>query len=179
MMGPGWFLHGRSWAGAYGPWSFGGRFFRSGEVRLALLSLLEERPKHGYELIKDLEARSGGLYRASAGTVYPTLQQLEDEGLVVAQRVEGKQAYSLTASGREELARNAVGVRGIWRRARGWEDWGRCMGPEIAVLAGSFADLMKTALRVARSVAHQPEQLAKVREVLEEARKRLEDVKAQ
>jgi DNA-binding PadR family transcriptional regulator len=59
-----------------------GRFFGPGEVRLALLSLVAEAPSHGYELMKKLEERSAGVYRASAGTVYPTLQQLEDEGLI-------------------------------------------------------------------------------------------------
>ena len=65
----------------------------SGEVRLALLSLLEDGPKHGYQLMKDLEAKSGGLYRASAGATYPTLQQLEDEGLVTSEQAEGRRAY--------------------------------------------------------------------------------------
>jgi hypothetical protein len=81
-------------------WAGGGRFFGPGEVRLALLSLLSGGPKHGYDLMKRLEARSGGMYKASAGTVYPTLQQLEDEGLVVSEAKEGKRVYQLTdASG--------------------------------------------------------------------------------
>ena len=54
--------------------------FRGGEVRLALLSLLDQAPGHGYDLMKRLEERSGGMYQASAGTVYPVLQRLEDEG---------------------------------------------------------------------------------------------------
>src|SRR3990172_740813 len=63
-------------------------FFRQGEVRLALLSLLGDGPAHGYELMKRLDERSGGMYQASAGTVYPVLQQLEDEGLIRAQEEE-------------------------------------------------------------------------------------------
>ena len=66
-----------------GPWMWG-RFFGAGEVRLALLSLLEQEPKHGYQLMKELEERSGGLYRASAGTIYPTLQLLEEDPEVYA-----------------------------------------------------------------------------------------------
>ena len=72
------------WAfgGAF-PWAglaFGrhGRFFEAGEVRLAILSLLAEGPKHGYQLMKEMKDRSSGMYSASAGSVYPTLQQLED-----------------------------------------------------------------------------------------------------
>jgi DNA-binding PadR family transcriptional regulator len=67
-----------------GPWGFRRRFFEPGEVRIALLSLLKDGPKHGYELMKELEARSGGMYKASAGSVYPNLQLLEDEGLIKA-----------------------------------------------------------------------------------------------
>ena len=76
-----------------------GRFFAPGELRLALLSLLKDGPKHGYELMKTLEAKSGGTYRASAGAVYPTLQQLEDEGLVTSVQQEGKRVYQITDAG--------------------------------------------------------------------------------
>src|SRR5579862_3167539 len=66
------------------------RFFDTGEVRLAILSLLEAGPKHGYQLMKELQERAGGVYRASAGTVYPTLQLLEDEGMIVSERKDGR-----------------------------------------------------------------------------------------
>jgi DNA-binding PadR family transcriptional regulator len=68
-----------------------------------VLSLVSERPKHGYELMKELEARSGGSYRVSAGTMYPTLQMLEDEGMVTSEQHDGKRVYSLTDLGRAEL----------------------------------------------------------------------------
>src|SRR5690349_8628883 len=77
-----------------------GRFFGSGEVRLALLSMLQTGPKHGYELMKELETKSGGIYKASAGAIYPALQQLEDEGMVTSETVGGKRTYSLTETGR-------------------------------------------------------------------------------
>ena len=84
-------------------------------MRLAILSLLSDGPKHGYQLMKELEERSGGLYRASAGSVYPTLQQLEDEGLILAEQREGKRVYSITEAGRAELAKDPEAVRRIWR----------------------------------------------------------------
>src|ERR1700733_12368926 len=87
-----------------------GRFFGAGEMRLAILSLLSEGPKHGYQLMKELAERSGGVYRASAGSVYPTLQQLEDEGMVVAEMQSGRRVYRLTEGGRKELARDPIGV---------------------------------------------------------------------
>src|ERR1700733_3787195 len=87
---------------SWGPWAgFGNRarFFEFGEVRLAILSLLTEGPKHGYQLMKEMRERSGGLYQASAGSVYPTLQQLEDEGLIRVKQEGGRKNHSLTAAG--------------------------------------------------------------------------------
>src|SRR5579864_6284023 len=94
-----------------------GRFFEIGEIRLAILSLLSEGPKHGYQLMKEMKERSGGVYSASAGSVYPTLQQLEDELLIKSVQQNGRRVYELTAAGREELAKDPDGVRRIWERA--------------------------------------------------------------
>ena len=76
------------------------RPLRRGEIRPLILAALAERPMHGYEVIQELEARSGGRWRPSAGSVYPTLQQLADEGLVSGEEVEGRRVYTLTADGR-------------------------------------------------------------------------------
>src|SRR5580658_7683424 len=81
------------------------RVFGHGGLRLVLLSLLEDGPKHGYELILGLEERFMGMYRPSSGTVYPRLAALEDEGLIVGTESDGKRSYALTDAGREELAR--------------------------------------------------------------------------
>jgi len=81
--------------------------FRHGALRLYLLKLLAEQPRHGYEVISLLEDRFMGLYAPSAGTVYPRLTRLESEGLVEHEVSEGRKVYSLTEQGREELARNA------------------------------------------------------------------------
>jgi DNA-binding PadR family transcriptional regulator len=82
----------------------GGHRAKRGDVRSAILALLGEKPMHGYEMIQELEERSGGRWRPSAGSIYPTLQLLEDEGLVRAQEVEGKRVFDLTDAGRERLA---------------------------------------------------------------------------
>ena len=95
-----------------------------------MLSLLSEGPKHGYQLMKEMSERSGGVYSASAGSVYPTLQQLEDEGLIEAAQQGGRRVYRLTAAGREELERDPETVRRIWERAEDCEDWEPVVGPE-------------------------------------------------
>lgn len=73
---------------------------RRGGVRHAVLGALKQRPMHGYQVIQELERQSGGRWRPSAGSVYPTLQQLEDEGLVQSAEVDGRRTYNLTDAGR-------------------------------------------------------------------------------
>jgi DNA-binding PadR family transcriptional regulator len=150
------------------------RFFGPGEVRLALLSLLSERPKHGYELMRQLEQRSGGIYRASAGTIYPTLQQLEDEGLIVSESSDGKRVYRLTEGGRDELEREREIVHRIWRRAERWQDWRCALDPDAAELRGPAERLVKAAFRAAVSETLGEHRLERVREILERALRELE-----
>ncbi len=76
-----------------------------GDVRAALLALLAERPMHGYEMIQELDSRTGGIWRPSPGSVYPTLQMLEDEGLITSDKSEGRKRFTLTDGGREEAAK--------------------------------------------------------------------------
>ena len=173
-----WWSH----SGQWGPWAGAfaagrrGRFFEAGEVRLALLSLLNEGPKHGYQLMKEIEERSGGLYKASAGSVYPTLQQLEDEGLITSGQVEGKRIYRITPAGKKELARDPESVKRIWRRAEDWEDWGQCMGPQVIALAGPVAVLMKTTFRALHRAAGKSEREEQIRKVIDGAVHKMEDL---
>lgn len=155
----------------FGPWGRKRRFFEAGEVRLALLSLLAEGPSHGYDLMKAMAERSGGLYQASAGTIYPSLQQLEDEGLVVSESRDGKKVYRLTESGQRELDARAVDVERIWQRAGTWQEWGRFLGPEIAELAGPLRGLVRAAFEAAR---RSEEGARKARDILERTRDELE-----
>src|SRR3954471_12060662 len=82
---------------------------RRGDVRSAVLALLDDRPMHGYEMITELDERTGGRWRPSAGSIYPTLQLLEDEGLVTAEEVDGRKVYSLTDSGKEAVPEHTKG----------------------------------------------------------------------
>jgi DNA-binding PadR family transcriptional regulator len=93
--------------GPGGPGKFGPRGGRRGgrarlNVRPAVLALLLERPMHGYEMIQELDARTNGIWRPSPGSIYPTLQLLEDEGLIEATAEGGRKSYRLTADGRPE-----------------------------------------------------------------------------
>jgi DNA-binding PadR family transcriptional regulator len=87
----------------WGPHRRGRGRARRGDVRLALLRLLAEEPRNGYQLIQAIEERSEGLWRPSPGSVYPTLSQLEDEGLIRSVEAEGARRFEITDAGREHL----------------------------------------------------------------------------
>jgi DNA-binding PadR family transcriptional regulator len=91
----------------FGPHRRGSGRARRGDVRLALLRLLAETPHNGYQLIQAIEERSGGLWRPSPGSVYPTLAQLEDEGMIRSVETEGARRFEITDAGREYLGSRA------------------------------------------------------------------------
>lgn len=174
-----------SWAfPGHRPWAafaFGqtGRFFEAGEVRLAILSLLSEGPKHGYQLMKELAERSGGVYRASAGSVYPTLQQLEDEGLIECTQEVGRRVYRLTDAGRAELANDPDAVRRIWERAGHYENWGEWManvGPDGLTLFAPLSALARASFLAVVRAGSRPEGVELVRQILDRARQEVEQV---
>jgi DNA-binding PadR family transcriptional regulator len=101
----------------------GGRGRRP-NVRAAVLALLNERPMHGYEMITELETRTGGIWRPSPGSVYPTLQMLEDEGLIVSEEAGGRKRFTLTDAGRAEAG---AATETPWQhigdeRVENWQD---------------------------------------------------------
>jgi DNA-binding PadR family transcriptional regulator len=100
--------------GFRGPWGPEGRRARRGDVRTAILALLAEQPMHGYQVIQELERRTDGAWRVSPGSVYPTLQMLEEEGLIASQEVEGKRVYSLTDTGRAQVESGKESGRAPW-----------------------------------------------------------------
>jgi DNA-binding PadR family transcriptional regulator len=159
-----------------GGMAYGRRFFESGEVRLAILSLLGDGPKHGYQVMKDLEERSGGLYKASAGSIYPTLQQLEDEELIRSDQQSGKRVFSLTEAGLRELEKDPEAVRRIWERAEKWEEWGRYMNPDIFSVLKPMGGFMQAAWRAASRAAGKADLENRIREILDRARQELEQL---
>lgn len=126
--GPGWAWRGR---GDHGGPPFGrgpGRGFGRGprvgrgDVRLALLALLAEGPRHGYQLIQEIGERSGGVWQPSPGSVYPALQLLEDEGLIRAEQAEARRVFQLTDAGRTYSKEHAEELAGVWGAVTGTVD---------------------------------------------------------
>ncbi|MBP1136369.1 DNA-binding PadR family transcriptional regulator [Arthrobacter sp. PvP023] len=140
-----------------------------GEVRSAVLALLAERPMHGYQIIREIEERSSGSWKPSAGSVYPTLQLLADEGLIRAEESNGRKIYSLTEAGREEVA-------GAHASAP-WESGSQASGTGFAALPKAGLELAQAASQVGRTGS--PEQVQQAVAVLDEARRRLYSILAQ
>jgi DNA-binding PadR family transcriptional regulator len=108
--------------GPGGPGGFGGPRGRArrGDVRASILALLKDRPMHGYEMIQEIAERSQGAWKPSPGSVYPTLQLLEDEGLITSETKGGKNLFALTESGTAEAE---GGPEAPWEEAGRGVDW--------------------------------------------------------
>ena len=133
---------------------------RRGDVRSAVLRLLAESPMHGYQIIHEIEQRSGGAWKPSPGSVYPTLQLLADEVLITSNEADGRRTYSLTDTGREVAAAEAESPA-PW--LVGSE---RPTGPR-GTLAQSGLKVAKSAAEVARTGS--PEQIEKAAKALDDA----------
>lgn len=171
--GPGGF--GSPWQGeafGHGPgpgWGMGRRV-RRGHVRTLLLTSLLDGPGHGYEIIQRLEEKAGGMWRPSPGSVYPTLQLLEDEGLVCSEQRDGKRVYEITDEGRADAEARAA------RHGPPWE--GGADGPAgHRALRESVGQLHMAARQVAH--AGQEGQVERAVAVLAEARKKLYQILAE
>ncbi len=92
---------------------FGPPFLRRGAIKFIILDLLTDKPKHGYEIIKDMEAKGGGLYSPSPGSVYPTLQMMEDLGYVSSRPDGNKKVYEITPEGKKYLEENRDAVEDV------------------------------------------------------------------
>ncbi len=147
----------------------GGSRMARGDVRAAVIALLAEEPMHGYQIIHEIEERSGGAWKPSAGSVYPTLQLLADEGLISAEEQGGRKTYSLTGAGREEAEVQAD-------RPAPWESFAAHSG-HIGALPKAGMELASATAQVARTGT--PEQVQKAVDVLEEARRRLYSILAE
>src|SRR6478672_6306983 len=110
-----WGHWGRKWGRA---WERRERVFGRGDLKYVILDLLQEQPRHGYDVIRELENRFGGFYTPSAGAVYPVLQLLGDMGAVTASEQDGRKVYTITDEGRRILSERQDTVDAIAGRMR-------------------------------------------------------------
>ncbi|TDN77110.1 MULTISPECIES: PadR family transcriptional regulator [Pseudonocardia] len=176
--GPGGFGPGGPFGGPGGPFGPGGpgrgfgrrgRRTARGDVRTAVLAVVADGPRHGYEIIQEITARTGGQWKPSPGSVYPMLSQLEDEGLVRSEQTEGRRVVHLTEEGTRHVEEHRAALDAVWAP---FADDGEAASDDPATgLGEELARLHAAARQVAD--AGTPEQITSATEALTEARKAL------
>lgn len=168
-----------AWAACCGPdfMRFGrGRrrrgVFDRGDLKYMILALLDEKPMHGYEVMQRLEAESGGFYSASAGSVYPVLQMLQDQGHVASEELDGKRVYRITEEGRAFLERHRERVDDVTDRVSGFGE--RFGGRGMREVSRSFIRLAQVSFERAMRGAGDVETMEAVRDILDRAAREME-----
>jgi DNA-binding PadR family transcriptional regulator len=154
------------WPGPTGaPGSSRGPKAGRGDVRAAILAVLVDGPRNGYQIMSEIEERSGGAWRPSPGAVYPALSLLADEGLIAGEESGGRRTFSLTDAGRAYVEQNPEMARGAWESMSQQEEW---------QLPGLFAVAARLGAGIVQ-VAHagSPDQVRAAERLLEETRRRL------
>jgi len=136
--------------GGFGPGGRGGQFGRGrkarrGDIRTAALLLLAEEPRNGYQIMQEVQERSDGVWHPSPGSVYPALQQLEDEGLIRAGEAEGRKHYELTDAGRAYVQERGEDVPAPWEQMSGnLSDQAHELARLMREVADAFVQVMRT-----------------------------------
>lgn len=180
---------GGRWNADWGDWSGGwdgssgrggsgrsrrkGRMFGSGELRLAMLALIAEEPRHGYELIKAIEDMTGGTYAPSPGAVYPTLQLLADEGKIEEAEAEGaKKPFQATDEGRAELEERKDEVDQLMGRlGEHGERAEKARSPDLGRALGNLVTVLKNR---ARNDGFDKASMDEIVDIIDEVAKRIE-----
>jgi DNA-binding PadR family transcriptional regulator len=153
-----------------------GRFFQKGDFKYLILDLLKDKPRYGYEIIRELEDKFHGFYSPSPGTVYPTLQYLEDVGHVTSHEQDGKRIYTITEEGLKFLGTESKTVDDVWERMR--HGWGRAWDPEMRE---QFRDVMAEIADLGRLIGRRTrgmnrDKLRRIGEVLKKAYAEIETI---
>jgi DNA-binding PadR family transcriptional regulator len=140
---------GRGPFGGFGPGGGGpfgrGRKARRGDIRTAALLLLAEEPRNGYQIMQEVEERSDGVWRPSPGSVYPALQQLEDEGLIRSEEIDGRKLFQLTDAGRAHVQKRGEEAPAPWEQmSDDVSDLAHELGGLIREVASAFTQVVKT-----------------------------------
>ena len=149
--------------------------FGKGDLKFVILRLLADKPMHGYDVMKALEEECGGWYKASPGSVYPTLQMLEDQGFLTVQATDGKKVYTITAEGEAYLTENEAHVDDIFSRFGEFTDEFK---DDMKDMYRSFMHLSKETFDSANRWTEDKNIMEEMREILDEAQEKIREAKA-
>ena len=139
-----------------------GRRTARGDIRAAVLALVAEQPRHGYEIIQEIAERTGGAWRPSPGSVYPTLSQLEDEGLVRVEQADGRRVVHLTEEGTRYVEEHRAELDAVWESVDRGDDDATALFEQLGQLHAAAQQVIS---------AGTPAQITAATEALTEARK--------
>jgi DNA-binding PadR family transcriptional regulator len=152
----------------------GAPYFEKGGIKFAILDLLRDTPRHGYDIIREMEQRSGGLYSPSPGAVYPTLQALEDQDLLTSATQEGKKVYAITQAGLAYLEEHKDRV--THHRERWAAHWGQGPHGEGRADLSETRDVLAEIMAAVRKSAGDPGKMEQIRGVLEHAARKAGEI---
>jgi DNA-binding PadR family transcriptional regulator len=163
------------WFGpGFGPGGFASSRFERGDLKLAILDLLKDKPRHGYDIIQELEKRFHGFYSPSPGSVYPILQLLEDQGFVESEKQNGKKVYTVTDEGQKFLSEHEKEIETMLSRFRPpWDEHGAFHMHELREEIGRTARLL---FCNAEGALNDPLKRKKVHEAFANFRNELEEI---
>lgn len=148
------------------------RFFKRGDIKIVLLKLISEQPRHGYELIKVLEEKFQGFYSPSPGSIYPTLQMLEDQDLIEVAKEGRKKIFHITDEGQTYLNENQSDDSFI-SRMNMFDD---VDFNEIMTLRNEFSSLFKSFFEAGRKVINDPEKVQQLKNLVHQTSKELDTI---
>ena len=152
----------------WGPWH--GSPFQKGDLKYVILGLLDEQPRHGYEMISILKERSHGCYSPSPGAVYPTLQMLEEMGHVTATQSDGKKTYAITKEGKRFLAEKGHQAESVRRHMK--DSWSSENAAEMREVMAEIGKLGRLVGQRFRGLS--PDEIRRIREVIARANTEIE-----
>lgn len=169
-----------AWANCMGPGVFGfgrplgpkRRVVRKGELKYVILELLADEPMHGYEIIRRLEEESKGMYSPSPGSIYPTLQMLEDQGYVLSEQLDGKRVYDITAAGRAFRKQHTARTSDIFSRFVNLGE--RFAGSDMRDVTKSFIHLAQLSFDRAAAANGDPKSMQRLKEILDRTASEIE-----
>lgn len=167
--------YGRWFGPGFGPGGFASARFERGDLKLVILDLLKDKPRHGYDIIQELEKRFHGFYSPSPGSVYPILQLLEDQDLVTSEQKNGKKVYTVTEDGKKFLSEHAEEIETMQSRFKPpWGEHGAFHMHELREEIGKTARLVFC--NAAEGVLNDSRKRKKVHEAFTNFRNELEKI---
>jgi len=148
------------------------RMFEKGDIKYIILDMINNKPRHGYEIIREFEDRFHGFYSPSAGSIYPALQVLEEMGHTNSEERDGKKVYTITEAGKQFLAEREEVLQKIKSHIKDW--WGGEDRGELHNVFHQLRDIVHLLRRIARHI--DAGRVTRIKDIVDKARRDIEAI---